>query len=124
MENTIQISNNKEEFFLNTINHFNLNNRSIKDGVCAYRGSNGNACAIGREIPDDIALKYENKHVGVFIHKLPPRLQKMGVDFLRHMQMLHDNRNNWNRGGLSEEGKNHANQIIIDHNLNLKIYQF
>lgn len=121
--NKKQISKTRQELFDNTINYFNIDNLSYSFGSCFYR-KNEKACAIGREIKDELAFKLDNFSGGYGVcdvfNLLPKRLQKMGIEFLSSIQDLHDNTNNWTSDGLSETGKNSAQEIAEEFNLKFK----
>jgi hypothetical protein len=114
-----QKSNTQEELLQNTINHFNINNRSVVDGSCEYRDDKGNACAIGREIPDKLAYSKNGKNFSVlkFFDELPKRLKNMNGNFLCRIQSLHDREVNWNEKGLTTTGKCFVEEIIINFKL-------
>lgn len=97
----MNIPNNRLDFLNAAINHYNFNNRN-----CAY----SKGCVIGRYLPNDLAIKLDSmdydSSVGnneVF-NQLPKELQNLGQDFLERMQFLHDDPENWENWGLSENG--------------------
>jgi hypothetical protein len=128
MAKLIQKSNNRQELFDNTIKFFNTKNRSHGggDSRCKYRGANNTACAIGREIPDELAKSLDRsfqnavKADSVF-DKLPKRLQRMGKDFLNAIQRLHDTSYCWDETGLTPNGVIDAKNIAKDYKLNTKV---
>ena len=92
----MQKSRTRQELLDNTVRHFNSTNRGIEYGylsMCVYRSSDGLACSIGREISDELALKFDSEILGSVCNvfdKLPLRLRNFGIFFLGGIQMLHD----------------------------------
>ena len=119
----MQKSRTRQELLDNTVRHFNSTNRSIKDGdrsVCAYRTSDGLACAIGREISDELALKLDSEMLGSMCNvfdKLPLRLRNFGIFFLGSIQMLHDTAGYWDKKGLNNNGREAVKEICEDYEL-------
>ncbi len=120
----LQKSETREELLKNTINHFNSNNRGLivfvgwdLEDMCSYiNKETGNRCAIGRELPEELAVKLAENSNGAVDHhnvyiELPDRLKRMGVDFLSYIQLLHDNDENWDENGLSMEGLRFVDNI-------------
>jgi len=104
-------------FLEETINHFNSQNRGLTSfgSNCSYSAG----CAIGRKLKSK-KLKEEldslsNPSVDnpFIFEKLPKTLQCLGAGFLKSMQQLHDNAENWDRPGLSSIGKSQV-KIIKD----------
>jgi hypothetical protein len=121
METLIQESHTRQELLDNTVNHYNLKNRCTNDLDDCYYRYQGNACAIGRELPDELANHLERNHAGHTVtddeifDQLPKRLQDMGKPFLSNVQSLHDGSFFWNENGLNKKG-------IIKLNYICKIY--
>ena len=120
----LQKSNNRQELFDNTINHFNSENRCVDKAACKYR-LNEKGCAIGREISDKLANELDESNCGdtsvsecEIFNKLPKRLQRMGRNFLTDIQRFHDNATDWDENGLSQSGKKNAKEIAKKFNLN------
>ena len=119
----MQKSRTRQELLDNTVRHFNSTNRSIKDGdlsVCAYRTSDGLACAIGREISDELALKFDSEILGSVCNvfdKLPLRLRNFGIFFLGDIQILHDAEDYWDKKGLNNDGREAVKEICEDYQL-------
>ena len=95
-----------------TIDHYNLNNRSVVYYECTYLPAHKNTvgCAIGRLIDDkELCKKLDSINIngigdGNIFKQLPLELQSLGKKFLSKVQMLHDMSNNWDKDGLTEEG--------------------
>lgn len=62
---------------------------------CLYRAPNGDMCAIGCLIPDEVYTpEMENNGCDVILKKLPDYLSKHG-ELLNELQRVHDNSFNW-----------------------------
>lgn len=105
-----------------TCNHFNINNRSVKNTRCVYGGV---GCAIGRLIENKSLCEFldtcapstiSNKNV---FEKIPESLQELGIEFLRELQLLHDDSANWYIAGLNDRGL--ASRINIIKNFQLPV---
>ena len=129
MEKLMQRSTSKKQLLVNTITHFNSKNRAVNfNGTCFYRTKDGKACAIGREIPTELATRFANNYFqgGTFITAennfklLPQRLKNMGKYFLNDIQHLHDTPKYWNAKGLTDTGKKWVKHICIAHNVSYK----
>lgn len=106
----------------NTVNHFNLKNRSVNKGCHYSRYSladhtQSEGCAIGRLLADDIALRFDalqlNKkftlqNIIENTNYMPEYLKTLGTAFLQLLQNLHDSVDNWTDTGISDEGKTEA----------------
>lgn len=82
---------------------------------CVYSPTSSSpGCAIGRHIEDKtLCKKWDEKSVPVqfIFDDLPINLKELGKHFLRLVQALHDNKENWNEAGLTELGKNKIDNI-------------
>jgi len=93
-----------------TIAHFNSTNRAHQYGRCQYAPIEGISvgCAIGRLIEDKkLCAKFDkgmSKTVNGIFGQLPKELQQYQKDFLNDLQSLHDDENNWESTGLTEQG--------------------
>lgn len=112
----------KEEFLEDTVKYYSEDvlRRNIEPNRIFYAPlhKNTEGCAIGRKIPLSIA-KYLDRHhsndsLKQIFHLLPEELQKLGLDFLQKIQLLHDVNAHWNSEGLSEKGIKYINQIKDD----------
>lgn len=123
------------EFLLDTLEYYceDTSRRCEKDGRCRYHPSslslsNSEGCAIGRHLPEDLALKFDSKGaVGVdrIFDKLPNNLRSLGEKFLDSIQSLHDVDYNWNvqdGKGLSTVGQNHLKYIISEYDLDKDLF--
>jgi len=116
------------EFLKDTINHYNLQNRSqspLGNG-CYYSAAHENTqgCAIGRHIQDkDLCLKLDSMGGISFkiFNLLPNKLQELSIDFLARVQQLHDRNVNWIIKGLSKRGEIIVNDIITEFKLNVTV---
>ncbi len=118
----------KYQLLLNTALAFTAKNRSIALTViagspsprCKYFMEGSPGCAIGRLIEDkELCRKLDEcSNTGVdedeIFSKLPADLQEYGPDFLRELQELHDEDNNWDIYGLTQEGMYDAVDIAND----------
>lgn len=80
-------------------------------GYCIYYDRNtGNKCAIGRYInykdylSNDLDVGHTVDEYYVFA-LLPEEIKRLGKDFLKQVQILHDDSYSWLDEGLSEIGK-------------------
>ncbi len=124
------ITKRRIEVLNDTINHYNLNNRSNKGVDCTYfpahEGSEG--CAVGRLIKDKELCKELDKPNGAtgsgvsgIFDKLPEDVKFLGKNFLRDLQHLHDEKLNWVESGLSHRGLEEVKIIIKNFLLDLDI---
>lgn len=99
------------DFLNDTISHYNSSNRSLIGSFCSYLPQTNKSlgCAIGRHVPDKELCKEFDKIGSVnqnkVFNRLPSELKELGQIFLREIQILHDNANNWNETGLTPYGK-------------------
>ena len=105
------------QFLNDTVNHFNINNRGANKFTnrCSYK----DGCAIGRHLTPELCDKFDKNGSALFalFDQLPKNLQELGKDFLREIQILHDNEYNWNQTGLSKIGKEKVEYIKRVYNL-------
>lgn len=111
----------KQEFFDDTIKHFNSNNRGTDSfGGCSYEVG----CAIGRHIKDkELCQRLDEQadsSVTYIFDMLPFELQELGVEFLVSMQSLHDDPSFWDEEGLSAFGEMRAKEIAKEYGLTFK----
>lgn len=122
MKKLMQKSTSRKQLLQNTIDYFNSENRSTTYfNSCKYR-LNGKACAIGREISDELAKEFDDlENTGVYeddiFDALPKRLQRLGKEYLSSIQKLHDSSLNWDNGGLSAKGKQSVESMIKKYDL-------
>ncbi len=106
-----------------TIAFYNSANRSINNtghGACMYINNKGNKCAIGRLVTDELARTLEAnmlKSASDIFHLLPKEVQDLGLNFLEHLQVLHDNSHVWNTTGLTRDGEAEVRNIKMVFNL-------
>lgn len=103
------------------VNHYNSSNRSQEDCICRYiplDKTKSEGCAIGRLLPKSykkrvLTQKLNSQSVKVLFGYLGVPKKFKGIDkvFLRHMQILHDESENWDDNGLSPLG--HENYLLI-----------
>lgn len=109
----MNITERRAKLLAETIAYFNLNTRCISDvnRDCVYAPTEkSEGCAVGRLIPDKnlcieldkLSLTVANERV---YRHLSSDVQELGIEFLRALQRLHDNVENWTLNGLSESGK-------------------
>lgn len=103
---TLTLKEEKLALLEETVNHFNLRNRSTRAaGRCIYGGV---GCAIGRKIQDkNLCNELDNAPmtgVSAIFDRLPEDLQKFGKPFLAQLQDLHDDIDFWTRSGISYKG--------------------
>jgi hypothetical protein len=130
--NMIQEKTKEERLVLlnETIAHYseNVNRRCIKTTdaghfKCKYSGTTiGNAesdgCAIGRLLTPELRIELDAKcgdtrpsGVDDLWSDLPDEIKAYGKAFLVSLQALHDEIDNWDEQGLSEDGKEYAESI-------------
>lgn len=126
--------NTKEDFLLDTINHYNSLNRAIVPvsgelGAvsCVYHPTEtSKGCAIGRHLPLKVSsnsnLQSASVNRDIVFNLLPKWMQNLGRTYLAYVQRLHDLPENWDEFGLSDSGKLRVNGIIITFKLNLPLY--
>ncbi len=101
-----------------TISFYNSDNIAMGgDKSCMYITPNGKKCAIGRLISDDLASSLEEVHsnktlIDIF-ELLPKEIQELDKEFLSDLQMLHDYPSNWDKNGLTFEGKIEVNNFML-----------
>lgn len=110
-------------FLQDTIDFYNLNNRSVtEDGVCQYK-MDDKKCAIGRYLTGYVS-SMEGEIVGdlirVYNEYLPKWMLKFNPRFLQRVQIFHDDRHNWTSTGLSKEGIDTVKFICKKHRIKFK----
>jgi len=123
------------EFLLDTLKYYceDTSRRCEKDGRCRYHPSslshsNSEGCAIGRYLPEDLALKfdsYEYTDIESVFDELPENLQVLGKEYLDSIQNFHDSSTNWNtidEEGLTEIGKGRLSQLIKEYELDKNLF--
>lgn len=95
----------EQEIFDTVVNHLRtMPGRSMARSVnfCAYRGDNGNKCAVGVLLTDEEysdmggnLIESSGVHHLATYKKFPAHL-KPHVELLGHLQHIHDNAYNWN----------------------------
>ena len=122
------------EFLLDMLKYYceNTTRRCVDDmGACRYHPSsikhlNSEGCAIGRQLPEELALKfdsYEVPDVESIFEELPSDIQSLGMYFLTEVQRLHDLGKNWDiKKGLSVYGKIRVSDIIKEYELDETVF--
>lgn len=93
----------------------NINRRSVDfRGVCVYRSTEGNHCAVGRCMTKSSLHKYGESTMTPYDFKaldalLYKRYQGQPIELWDDLQSIHDYEGNWDENGLSAEGI-----IIVD----------
>jgi hypothetical protein len=118
------------ELLNDTINHFNSNNRAVivmfSEIKCVYSSTNNSVgCGIGKHLTEDLAAEMDNKHPSSifdlfdeYYTEFPDIIKYSGKQFCHQIQLLHDNEENWDKNGLSEEGKERVEEIKLMFELN------
>lgn len=115
-------------FLDETVNHYNLNNRSYFGGSCSYiplDESCSEGCAIGRKLPKTYKKKLINTifNYGYGVSWLfekfgvPKYFKEMPIEFLTSVQCLHDEPTHWTNEGLSDLGVSFYEKIKTNFNL-------
>jgi hypothetical protein len=111
------------ELLASTMEHFNDGNRGLDPNdsdICQYTPTEkSKGCAIGRCLSKkDLRVIKDERLNGNSIDTLIDReglglskLRGLSTNFLTDLQMLHDRSDNWNREGLSSDGRGSAKQI-------------
>jgi len=122
----------QREFLVSTVQFYTSENRSVHSGTneCLYAPTeNSPGCAIGRFLNKDLALELDEKDtkgLAVSFVKLntpdlfeqfPDWMKEMNISFLRKVQLLHDDSENWNENGISDKGKEIVKEIYEYHEL-------
>jgi hypothetical protein len=119
----------KKQIIDDTAKYFNVNNRATNDGGCSYIDSNGNKCAIGRYLKDelnkfeyfnDIIEEYFDKPVicfsgdgDIFLDEvIKPEYTGHEYKFWRDLQEFHDNNSFWNETGMTGYGMSYYNHLL------------
>lgn len=119
------------------LQHFtdNPNNRCMNKDNCYYSGAtigreDIEGCFIGKLLKPEVRLEIDamgGMSLSCVIHgkgkdiKLPVFITK-NEDVLSEFQSLHDRSNNWTEKGLSKNGVNELDKIIINHKLDAKAF--
>lgn len=123
------------EFLLDTLQYYceDTSRRCEKDGRCKYHPSsinhsNSEGCAIGRHLPEELALKCDSDGaigVDIIFNELPDNLRLLGRSFLDDIQCLHDVEIYWNTSsgkGLLEAGQHRLKTIILNYALDETLF--
>jgi hypothetical protein len=112
------LSKTKEELLLTTIRYYHTdgNPRGVRNNGCSYITLDGHCCAIGRELSVNKAHIFEELNGRItqdyLFSKLPIRLQRLGSDYLGHIQSLHDTFQYWKNNKLTPAGIAKIRSII------------
>lgn len=128
----------REEFLLDMLEYYTVNStrRCIDTaGCCSYSAISKytEGCAIGRLLDkEDAQVLQENPFYGSSINELwdnyheeiikilPDWMMKLGREFLKSVQDLHDESDYWTSPGLSKYGKTFLlENILIKYELNI-----
>ncbi len=89
--------------------------------ICAYRTPDGNKCAIGCLIPDELYEKDMEGKIAVALIRDNPQLveffKNCTVGFLDKMQGVHDSASNWDENGFTAHGLAELDYIADTHGL-------
>lgn len=125
----------QKEFLLDTIAYYSedTERRCVTEDGCYYspltiNNKKSDGCAIGRWLDPNVAVNLDSLGCKPVINYvvtsvLPEKLLKLGVDFLKDIQELHDEDTYWYSDGLSRYGKNKVNSIIDTWNLDIPKYK-
>jgi len=105
---TITIDNLHEHTGEQVYNHIrdhllSMSHRSMSDDgeTCAYRGVDGSKCAAGILIPDDEYVGNMEGHAWLnLVQSDTFGIPEYHRDLIADLQCVHDNRANWNDGGI------------------------
>lgn len=108
----------KIEIIQDTVDYYAadpFNRRSVTAGgnTCMYKGPHGKECAFQRCVVDDLSGS-EGSGLGVFdltSLTFKPGYEGHDVMFWKDIQTLHDDRLNWNIGGLSASGEAYVRML-------------
>lgn len=103
--------------------HYTSTNRaaSLETNSCQYAPIEGvsEGCAVGRLIADKELCKLMdtrgcsiNSVSQIFSEMVPQELKDLDLEFLRDLQIIHDEPSNWNSSGLSTYGQESIERII------------
>ena len=112
----------RQKAFLDYIAGFyNSNNRGTDAfGTCVYRASGTSpGCAIGQFLSPDLADRCAGSITTVFNNEkhyadVPAWMKEMGLQFLIHVQVLHDRSKHWDEKGLTALGRMAYQEITVD----------
>jgi hypothetical protein len=116
------------------IKHFSKSPNTLRSkdpsGKCLYNPPPNKkksiGCAIGIYLSEEVAETFDNQHItsidSIFSRPplkklLPDWMKKMDVNFLKEIQELHDDEENWSSKGLSKEGKEYTKEICKEYKL-------
>lgn len=108
-----------QEAFDKIVRHlFSMKHRSLRPGdgeECVYRSEDGNKCAIGCLIPDELYNpSFENLGVVALCERsevIRTLFKEVSIDMLRDLQFAHDSPFHWNDGGFDVAG---GGQVLRD----------
>lgn len=110
-----------------------LNRRSTAfvDGetICRYNPPNpklSDGCAVGRLVDPDLRPRLDghdgtSQTVGEIFDQLPKDVRSLGRRFLAELQIIHDCDENWDKGGLSDQGRRAVDKLKT--NIRLGAYE-
>lgn len=105
------------EYLIEVAKAYNSTNRAEVSGACKYFLEGTEGCAVGRRIKDkELCMKMDCNGESMVssdttYNMLPDELKIYSKGFLRSLQRLHDDTENWNATGLSEFGAKTVEQI-------------
>jgi hypothetical protein len=127
------LSKTKEELLTRLINRKQPQAMRIEIDMCTYDHEVNGGCAIGSEVSKKKALELEVIGGGIIddhiFEALPKRLKKIGREFLKEVQSLHDNDINWEKGRTGESsvwsnrGQRRINELITEFTVNIPLLE-
>lgn len=109
------IKNAQAAFLRETVKFYNSNNRATDgdSGGCVYHPTSSSpGCAIGRHQPNkELCVQWTMRAAEGYVKDIASHysgtlgaLEVLGVDFLAHVQSLHDSSRYWTNYGISLSG--------------------
>lgn len=88
---------------------------------CTYDHSVNGGCAIGCQINKKLSKELDVQALVSVFECLPKRMQKMGLTFLKRIQLIHDLETNYNEDGIgwNEEGLKKIKKLAKENGIDL-----
>lgn len=113
----------KLEIIEETAAFYNSENRAYdeQDATCYYQTADGKQCAVGRCMMEPSKYAWNTSQGGAGAESLletngddilKPEYRGHDTGFWQDVQRLHDYIDNWDKNGLTEDGKKHKESLI------------
>jgi hypothetical protein len=126
MEISKEIKERMHTFLQETVDHYTSKNRAHSLSLgCCYIMEGNEGCAIGRKLDDDYKIQIRNEGLNSVTTVVdlfeslgtPEYFKDIPTNFLYHVQLLHDNKDYWDKDGINITGVSYVENTIKNYEL-------